>query len=59
VLTRLTPWRSTYEYLRLSINRHSLSEWTDLFRSAGFDPVFPERCEHPLALIAAQKRTAS
>jgi ubiquinone/menaquinone biosynthesis C-methylase UbiE len=59
VLTRLTPWRSTYEYLRLSINRHPLSEWADLFRSAGFDPMLPERCEHPLALIAAQKRTAS
>jgi len=58
-LTRFTPWRSTYEYLRLSINRQTLSEWAELFCSAGFDSVLPERCEHPLALIAAQKRAAS
>lgn len=58
-LTRLTPWRSTYEYLRLSINRHPLSEWSELFRGAGLDPVLPERCEHPLALITARNRPAS
>jgi SAM-dependent methyltransferase len=58
-LTRLTPWRSTYEYLRLSINRHVLTQWSELFRSAGLHPMLPERCEHPLALIAAQNRPAS
>ena len=59
VLARLTPWRSTYEYLRLSLNRFSLPEWTALFRAAGLDASVPERCEHPLALIMAQRRGAA
>ncbi len=59
LLARLTPWRSTYEYLRLSINRFSLAEWADMFRAADLEPAIPERCEHPLALITAQRRRAA
>jgi ubiquinone/menaquinone biosynthesis C-methylase UbiE len=59
LLARLSPWRSTYEYLRLSINRFALAEWAALFRAAGLEPVIPERCEHPLALITAQRRRAA
>ena len=59
MLARLTPWRSTYEYLRLSINRFTLAEWASLFRAAALEPVVPERCEHPLALITAQRRSAA
>jgi len=56
MLARLSPWRSTYEYLRLSINRFALADWAALFRAAALEPSLPERCEHPLALIAAQRR---
>ena len=59
MLARLTPWRSTYEYLRLSINRFTLAEWADLFGAAGLDTSLPERCEHPLALITAQRRASA
>src|SRR5262249_35473097 len=57
-LARLSPWRSTYEYLRLSINRFPIADWAALFVAAGLDPIVPEHCEHPLALIAAQRRAA-
>jgi 2-polyprenyl-6-hydroxyphenyl methylase/3-demethylubiquinone-9 3-methyltransferase len=58
-LVRLSPWRSTYEYLRLSINRGSLAEWAALFRAASLEPVIPKDCEHPLALIMAQRRPSA
>ena len=59
MLARLSPWRSSCEWLRLSINHFSLADWTALFRAAGLEPIMPERCEHPLALIAAQCRRAA
>ena len=59
MLARLTPWRSTYEYLRLSVNRFTLAEWASLFRAAALEPIVPEGCEHPLALITAQRRSAT
>jgi ubiquinone/menaquinone biosynthesis C-methylase UbiE len=58
-LALMSPWRSTYEYLRLSINRISLREWAALFRAATLDPAIPQDCEHPLALIMAQRRRAT
>ena len=58
MLARLSPWRSTYEYLRLSINRFALPEWAALFRAAALEPLLPEPCEHPLALVMARRRAA-
>jgi ubiquinone/menaquinone biosynthesis C-methylase UbiE len=54
-LARLSPWHSTYEYLRLSINRFPLPDWAARFRAAGLKPAAAPGCEHPLALIVAQR----
>jgi hypothetical protein len=58
-LLRLSPWRSTYEYLRLSINRMPLAEWTALFRAVGLELTAPIDCEHPLALVMARREIAA
>jgi SAM-dependent methyltransferase len=57
-LLRLTPWRSTYEYLRLSINRLPLDEWLALLRAAGFTAEIAAAEAHPLALLIAERRGA-
>jgi len=54
-LLRLSPWRADYQYLRLSINRSSLSSWASLMQDAGLVAKLPDHCDHPLALIAAQR----
>jgi hypothetical protein len=54
-LLRLSPWRASYIYLSLSINRFPLSSWASLMSDAGLAAIVPERCDHPLALIAAQR----
>ena len=54
-LLRLSPWRASYIYLSLSINRFPLSSWTSLMSDAGLAAIVPERRDHPLALIAAQR----
>jgi ubiquinone/menaquinone biosynthesis C-methylase UbiE len=54
-LARFTPWRSSYEYLSLSINRLPLGDWAALLRAAGLAPSLPESGQHPLALITAER----
>lgn len=54
-LLRLSPWRATYIYLSLSINRLPLPRWASLMKNAGLAAIVPDRCDHPLALIAAQR----
>jgi ubiquinone/menaquinone biosynthesis C-methylase UbiE len=55
-LLRLSPWRANYVYLRLSINRFALPGWASLMQSAGLATIAPEHCDHPLALIVAQRQ---
>jgi SAM-dependent methyltransferase len=50
-----TRWRTTYEYLRLSINRWPPEEWLALLARAGFAAEPVPACDHPLLMLLARR----
>jgi SAM-dependent methyltransferase len=56
-LVARTRWRMSADSLRLSINRRSLAWWQAILAGTGFAARPPGRCQNPLALIVAQKKT--
>lgn len=55
-LVALTPLGSTYEYLRLSINRWPLSDWVLLAGQAGLVGDVLHQHAHPLAMLKFHRK---
>lgn len=58
-LVRHTRWKSQYRYLRLSINRPPINVWAAMLADSGLRIHDSGRGDDPLALIVAQKPSAT
>ena len=54
-LVRITPWKSTFNYLSLSVNRLELEQCIEMLESLHLKPETAPPCAGTMALLIAQK----